>query len=274
MVLEEGDPILTVLEDGPGDLQPEFAPTHRHHFHALVGSGDERCHADLGDRGDRRQSGLQGQIEVPLEDFPQFPRHLEPQGIDPDVGGLLLLQPGLDLGRKDLDLPQHAGDGVFRLGELLHERLRQLRADLGIPLLGLEDQLIQARVRMFGLGLEVGPTGLQVAVVRVEQAPGRFTLGIGLDEPWESLGGILECLGDPIGFKEHLGDGGEECPVSLEGGGDLRPEAGLAGGSQVEQFGSGTVLKALLDVPEQSTLQAIKRLDLGDRARVEVDLTQ
>ena len=51
----------------------------------------------------------------------QLPGHLEPQGIDPDVGDLPLAQPRLHLRLEDLDLPEHAFDRMLGLVELRHE---------------------------------------------------------------------------------------------------------------------------------------------------------
>ena len=97
MVLEEGDPILAVLDDRAVDLQRQLAAAHRDHLGRLVGLRQERRHADLGDRGDRAEGGLDRQLEVVLEQPAQLTGHLEPQGIDPDVGDLALAQVRLHL---------------------------------------------------------------------------------------------------------------------------------------------------------------------------------
>ena len=213
MSLQVGDPVLAVSEDRPGDLQPQLAIADRDHLHSLVGPGHEGRHADLGDRGDRRQDGTERQFKVRLEDIGQFPGHLEPQGIDPDVGRLALAEMRLHLRLEDLYLTQQPGDRVLGLGELRHEFLRQLRADFGVPLFRLQDQLVEPRMRVGSVRVEVVPTALQVAVVCIQQAPGKFALSIGVDELSDRLGGVLQGLGDPICLQQHLGGGGKQRPV-------------------------------------------------------------
>ena len=61
--------------------------------------------------------------------------------------------------------------GCLALRELGDEVLGQFGADFGVSLLGLDDELLQARMVVAGVGLEVVPAALHVAVVRVEQAP-------------------------------------------------------------------------------------------------------
>ena len=72
---------------------------------------------------------------------------------------------------------------MLGLGVAGDERPGQFGADLGVPLLGLEDELLQAPGWSSpARGLEVVPAAFQVAVVRVEQAPRALALGIGFDE--------------------------------------------------------------------------------------------
>ena len=125
MGLEEGDPVLAVLDDRPVDLQAQLAAADRDDLGRLVGPGQERGHADLGDRRDRAEGGLNGQVEVVLQDLGQLAGHLEPQGIDPDVGDLALAELRLHLRLEDVSLPQQAGDRVLRLAELGDEVLGQ-----------------------------------------------------------------------------------------------------------------------------------------------------
>ena len=105
---EEGDAVLAVLDDRAADLQRQLAAARRDDLGGLVGPGQERRHADLGDRGDRADGGLEGQLEVVLEDPAQLPGHLEPQGIHPDIGGLALGECGLHLRLEDLELAQRS----------------------------------------------------------------------------------------------------------------------------------------------------------------------
>jgi len=56
-----------------------------------------------------------------------------------------------------------------------------------------------------------------------------------VDESGDRLGGVLESCGNSICLQENFGGGSEQRPVRLDGGGDLRPEAGLARGGEVEQ---------------------------------------
>ncbi len=93
----------------------ELAAAHGDDLGRLVGPGQERRHADLGDRRDRAEGGLEGQVEVVLEQPAQFTGHLEPQGIHPDVGDLALAEPRLHLRLEDVPLPQQALDRVLGL---------------------------------------------------------------------------------------------------------------------------------------------------------------
>src|SRR5271157_4500511 len=101
---------------------------------------------------------------------------------------------------------------------------------------------------------------------------GKFALGIGMDEPSDRLGGVLQGLGEPIRLQQRLGGGGKQRPVGLDRRGDLRPEAGLAGRSKVEQVGVRTFQKGFLDLSEQRPLKAREGLHLGNRPRDELDL--
>ena len=88
MRLEEGDPVLAVLDDRPVDFQPQLAAADRDDLRRLTGPGQEGGHADLGDRGIVPRAGWMRQLEVGLETSAQLAGHLEPQGVDPDVGDL------------------------------------------------------------------------------------------------------------------------------------------------------------------------------------------
>ena len=52
---------------------------------------------------------------------------------------------------------------------------------------------------------------------------------------------LLERLGDPVGFQQHLGGGGDQRPAGLERGDRLGPEPGLPRLGQSEQVGGGPV---------------------------------
>ncbi len=93
-----------------------------------------------------------------------------------------------------------------------------------------------------------------------------------MDEPSDRLGGVLQGLGEPIRLQQRLGGGGKQRPVGLDRRGDLRPEAGLAGRSKVEQVGVRTFQKGFLDLSEQRPLKAREGLDIGDRAGDELDM--
>ena len=114
-----------------------------------------------------------------------------------------------------------------------------------------------------------------MAMVRIEQRQqGGFAFGIGVDEPSDRLGGVLESCGNSICLQENFGGGGEQRRVRLDGGGDLRPEAGLARGGEVEQVSVRTFQKGFFDMSEQRPLQAREGLHLGDRAGDEIELSQ
>jgi hypothetical protein len=69
---------------------------------------------------------LQRQVEVILEHVAQFSGHLEPQGIDPDIGGFAVVQPWLHLRREHIALVQDILLRMLRLLKRAGKMLRQL----------------------------------------------------------------------------------------------------------------------------------------------------
>ena len=92
----------------------------------------------------------------------------------------------------------------------------------------LRTSFSSAVVRRRRLGLEVVPAALHVPVVRVEQAPGRVPLGVGSDQGGDGRRGLLDRLGHPVGFQQHLGGGGDQRPVGLDRRGSPRTRTGTA----------------------------------------------
>jgi len=117
-------------------------------------------------------------------------------------------------------------DRVLRLVELRHEVLRERRADLGVALLGLGDELVESMVLVSGVELKVELAALHVPVVRVEQAPRIFVFGIGFDEGGHRGRWLLDLLRHAVGFEEHLGGAGDQRPACLHRWQDLSPKAG------------------------------------------------
>ena len=210
-----------------------------------------------------------------LEDIGQFPGHLEPQGIDPDVGVLPSPSCGFTCVSKTCTCRSSPVIGCLALRELGDEVLGQLGADLRVPLLGLEDQLVEPRTVVAGVRARSctsgSPCGGGACRAGTRAIRPRHRRG---PSPATVVGGVLQGLGDPIGLQQHFGDGGDQRPVGLDRRGDLGPEAGLAGRCEVEQVDGRTFQKGFLDVSEQRPLQAREGLDLGDRAGEELDLPQ
>ena len=168
--------------------------------------------------GHRADGGLNVQLEVVLEQPAQLTGHLESQGIHPDVGDLAFVQLWLHLLLENIPLPQHPFDRMLGLLELGDEVLGQFRADFGVALLGLGDELFQPVMVCAELGSKVVLAALHVPVVRVEQAPRLSSSAYALTRAGTVVGAFLIAFAHPVGFEQDLG-----------GSGNQRPPAWIAG---------------------------------------------
>ena len=131
MVLEEGDPVLAVLDDRPGDLQRRACrrppATTLADWSALGSSAAMPISVIV---GIVPMAGWMSSSKSSLSNSAQLTGHLEPQGIDPDVGDLALAELRLHLLLEESSLPQQALDRVLGLGELGDEVLGQFASRL------------------------------------------------------------------------------------------------------------------------------------------------
>ena len=111
MLFQKRYSVLAIFNDGPIDLQRQFAAACRHDLRNIVCAWQQRRHADL--RYSRHSS--EGRLEVHLKVFSEqaskFPAHFKPKRIHPHIGGLLDAQKRLDVLFKDLAL---AGNTLVR----------------------------------------------------------------------------------------------------------------------------------------------------------------
>ena len=114
------------------------------------------------------------------------------------------------------------------------------------------------------LELEVVLAALQVAVVGVEQAPRVAPLGVGFDESGDGGRGLLERLGDPIGFQQHLGGGGDQRPAGLDRAGSASAQnRDMPGRASSRSRLRRPLAAAILDVAQQRPLHGEECLVLS-----------
>ena len=78
---------------------------------------------------------------------------------------------------------------------------------------GDADQLFEA-IMPFAR-IKVVPPAFHVSMMRIEQAPRRVALGVGFDQRRHIGGGLLQCIGYPVGLQEDFGSGSDQCPMCL-----------------------------------------------------------
>src|ERR1035438_10776684 len=96
---------------------------------------------------------------------------------------------------------------MLGLLKAVDELLRHLRSDLGVPLLGLRDELFQPDMVIVGGKLEVELAALHVPVVRIEQTPRLLRISIGVYQSGDLARSLLERLAHPVGSGDNISGG-------------------------------------------------------------------
>ena len=146
--------------------------------------------------------------------------------------------------------------GCLAFWKLGDEVLGQFRADFGVALLGLRDELFQPVMIVTGGELEVVLAALHVPVMRVEQAPRLVIIGVRFDESGNCGRSVLDRLAHPVGFDQDLGSGGDQRPPSLDRWNHVGPESGQAILGQLQQGRGRRLEQFAFHMHQQSPLDA------------------
>ena len=205
MFLQECHPILAILDDLAANLQRQFATSHGHHLGGLASVGQQRSHANFGNRGHRANGRLNLQTEIVLEQPAQFPSHLESKGVNANISDLAFTKERPHLLLENIPLSEQPLNWLLGLLEMGDEVFGQFRANCGVALFGLRDELFKPLMLVTSGKFEVVLMALHMTVMRVQHAPWFIVIGVCLYQSRNRGWSVLERFAHPVGFDQYLG---------------------------------------------------------------------